>query len=268
MKLGEKIRLARLNAGMTQTELAGDFITRNMLSQIENGLAMPSLQTALYIADRLEIDAGLLFSDGNNMDVYFMTRKLPELKKLYTEGEIDKCIELFGDKNEMCDEAKFILSECHMKKAYALYSQGKLKLALKESDYAKNMVHHTVYPTESILLKSEMLEEMVDFVAPNIRPTKRNVEERVYLRSRFEKNSSCKTYYGMSAEAKILIEKCNYKKAGEILRDILKKEKGVDVPLIYTVYCDYEICCREQDDYENAYKSSQKAKMLFEQMQL
>ena len=105
MKLGEKIKAARLNAGMTQAELAGDFITRNMLSQIENGLAMPSLQTALYIADKLGLDAGILFSEGDNRDIYFLTRRLPELKKLYAEGDYDKCIELCADGAESCDEA-------------------------------------------------------------------------------------------------------------------------------------------------------------------
>ena len=45
MELGEKLRLARLEAGMTQRQLCGDEITRNMLSQIENGTARPSMRS-------------------------------------------------------------------------------------------------------------------------------------------------------------------------------------------------------------------------------
>ena len=37
MELGEKLRQARLEAGLTQRQLCGDQITRNMLSLIENG---------------------------------------------------------------------------------------------------------------------------------------------------------------------------------------------------------------------------------------
>ena len=37
MELGEKLRLARLEAGLSQRALCGDEITRNMLSRIENG---------------------------------------------------------------------------------------------------------------------------------------------------------------------------------------------------------------------------------------
>ena len=39
MELGEKLRQARLAAGLSQRQLCGDVITRNMLSQIESGAA-------------------------------------------------------------------------------------------------------------------------------------------------------------------------------------------------------------------------------------
>ena len=43
MELGEKLRLTRLEAGLSQRALCGDEITRNMLSRIENGAARPSM---------------------------------------------------------------------------------------------------------------------------------------------------------------------------------------------------------------------------------
>lgn len=53
MELGEKLRQARLEAGLSQRALCGDRITRNMLSQIENGSARPSMPTLAYLAGRL-----------------------------------------------------------------------------------------------------------------------------------------------------------------------------------------------------------------------
>ena len=53
MELGEKIRAARLEAGLSQRQLCGNVITRNMLSQIENGAARPSMDTLRYLAERL-----------------------------------------------------------------------------------------------------------------------------------------------------------------------------------------------------------------------
>ena len=42
MNLGEKIKKIRILRKKTQKELAGDKITRNMLSQIESGKARPN----------------------------------------------------------------------------------------------------------------------------------------------------------------------------------------------------------------------------------
>ena len=53
MTLGEKIRQARLEAGLSQRQLCGEMVTRNMLSQIENGTARPSMEKLAYFAARL-----------------------------------------------------------------------------------------------------------------------------------------------------------------------------------------------------------------------
>ncbi|MGN0999328.1 MAG: helix-turn-helix domain-containing protein [Faecousia sp.] len=53
MKLGQRIKQARLEAGLSQRQLCGEEITRNMLSQIENGSAKPSMTTLQYLAARL-----------------------------------------------------------------------------------------------------------------------------------------------------------------------------------------------------------------------
>ena len=54
MDLGTRLKQARLDAGLSQRQLCGDTITRNMLSQIENGSANPSMETLRYLAERLQ----------------------------------------------------------------------------------------------------------------------------------------------------------------------------------------------------------------------
>lgn len=54
MELGEKLRQARLEAGLSQRQLCGEEITRNMLSLIENGSARPSMKTLQLLASRLD----------------------------------------------------------------------------------------------------------------------------------------------------------------------------------------------------------------------
>ena len=53
MELGEKIRMARLEAGLSQRQLCGEEITRNMLSLIEHGSAKPSMKTLRYLSGQL-----------------------------------------------------------------------------------------------------------------------------------------------------------------------------------------------------------------------
>ena len=53
MTMGQRILHARLAAGMSQRELAGEEITRNMLSSLEHDAASPSIATLRYLARRL-----------------------------------------------------------------------------------------------------------------------------------------------------------------------------------------------------------------------
>lgn len=54
MELGQRIKAARLEKGLSQRQLCGDMITRNMLSLIENSSARPSMDTLSYLARQLE----------------------------------------------------------------------------------------------------------------------------------------------------------------------------------------------------------------------
>jgi len=83
MELGEKLRLARLEAGLSQRQLCGEEITRNMLSQIEHGTAKPSMKTLQYLAARLEKPVGYFLEDGVQPTNY----QLLEGIALLTEAE-------------------------------------------------------------------------------------------------------------------------------------------------------------------------------------
>lgn len=53
MTLGQRLRQARIAAGLSQRQLCGAAITRNQLSQLECDRAVPSLGTLSYLAGRL-----------------------------------------------------------------------------------------------------------------------------------------------------------------------------------------------------------------------
>ena len=53
MHIGERIKQARLEAGLSQRQLCGQRITRNMLSLIESGKARPGMDTLTFLAAQL-----------------------------------------------------------------------------------------------------------------------------------------------------------------------------------------------------------------------
>ena len=99
MELGEKLKRARLEAGLSQRALCGEEITRNMLSQIEHGTAKPSMATLRYLAQRLEKPVSW-FLDGQAeahsslIEAYDLLEKAGEAiregKEIYAEQLLNK----------------------------------------------------------------------------------------------------------------------------------------------------------------------------------
>ena len=76
MNIGEKIKNTRKVRKITQSELAGTFMTRNMVSRIENGAAKPSLDTLIYIAEVLSVPPAYLLSDDGDLFFYEKREKM------------------------------------------------------------------------------------------------------------------------------------------------------------------------------------------------
>lgn len=84
MTMGQRIRAARIDAGLSQRELAGEVITRNMLSSLEHDSASPSLATLRYLSDRLGRPIG-----------YFLGEDGPgEAVAAFRDGDWRRCLEL------------------------------------------------------------------------------------------------------------------------------------------------------------------------------
>lgn len=62
-KIGERLRKARLAAGLTQTQLAEPRYTKAYVSALENGLSRPSMAALNHFAGRLGISASQLIND-------------------------------------------------------------------------------------------------------------------------------------------------------------------------------------------------------------
>lgn len=90
MSLGEKLRQARLEAGLSQRALCGGEITRNMLSRIENGAAQPSMKTLQYLADQLGRPVSF-FLDEQSV-VSSNQAVMESARQLYDTGAFDRAM--------------------------------------------------------------------------------------------------------------------------------------------------------------------------------
>ena len=95
MELGEKLRQARLEAGLSQKQLCGGEITRNMLSLIEHGSAKPSMKTLQYLAGRLGKSVSYFLEEtavlSPNQQIMFTARQL------FDTGNFSGALEILED---------------------------------------------------------------------------------------------------------------------------------------------------------------------------
>ncbi len=109
--LGKKIKSLRLQKNMTQAALAGDTITRNMLSQIENGVALPSVSTIIELAKKLDTPIEYFFSENGELGDFKKLGAIAKIRKLYTLGDYAKCISRLEALGVSDDETEFIYAK-------------------------------------------------------------------------------------------------------------------------------------------------------------
>ena len=95
MTMGQRIRAARLEAGLSQRELAGEEMTRNMLSTLEHDGAKPSVSTLIYLSDKLCKPVGYFFGEiGLDPET---VEKLEKARKACFEEAYDRCLALLAE---------------------------------------------------------------------------------------------------------------------------------------------------------------------------
>ena len=92
MNLGEKIKAARLERHMTQKDVVGDYITRNMLSKIENGSATPSVKTLEYLAGALGLPAGYFMTESGGDEL--TPGCVADARAYFKQGQYEACIQV------------------------------------------------------------------------------------------------------------------------------------------------------------------------------
>ena len=144
MELGAKIKQARLDAGLSQRQLCGDTITRNMLSLIESGRAKPSMDTLQYLAGQLGKPMGYFLEEQAALP------ESQELKQLRL-ALAQQCISILDDASRK-DESWYLL-------------RGQIALSMGEYARAAELLKQAerVYPKLCLAALELCYRELGDF---------------------------------------------------------------------------------------------------------
>ena len=268
MELGEKIKQARLEAGLSQRQLCGDTVTRNMLSQIENGTARPSMDTLKVFAARLgktlsyflEEDAVL----SPNQQVMRKAREAFDSKSweavLENLKEFREPDDLFGRERDLLEAlATLELAEAVLEQGKDLWARQLMEeLKIPESGYCirelrrrRGLILGCIRPEE----RSKICRELPD------------MDQELRLRARDALDR------GDSIRSEQLLEAAEDKTAQEwnLLRGQTHLARGqftkaavcflrVEERYPEVCYPSLEACYRELGNYEKAYEYACKQK--------
>ena len=294
MNIGERIRELRISKLMTQADLAGDRITRNMLSCIENGSANPSLSTIVYIAGRLGVPAGFLLAEQGDEMAYRKMSNLSNIKKAYTTGDVQSCRSLcLSGCPEPDDEISLLLANCDLGIAVDEFWSGKLRSSCRFFDEALSYAEKTIYSTDAIEAEIRVYFRYMERISHTLYSDLLDEEKALSVKSNtilsryldalyaFDNadasvvqqlideltGSGENSFFKAHLQNKLLIADGNYKQAQKALQQLLQDS---NLPLnkieLYTVLEDLEICCRENEDYKNAYRFASEKVELLEQL--
>lgn len=152
-ELGRRLKEARLNKKLTQSEVVGDFITRNMLSQIESGAAMPSMKTLTYLSEQLSIPLSQLLDTPASSDA---AEDLNCAKRAFTAGNYPLAVTIAGRLElPFFDEANAIMARAHLALAQRYLKEREYASAAAQARLAAEKAQLGIYASRT--LRSEAL---------------------------------------------------------------------------------------------------------------
>jgi len=257
MELGEKLRQARLEAGLSQRQLCGEEITRNMLSLIENGSARPSMSTLKTLASRLGKPISF-FLDEDVLDSP-NEKVMAQLRTFWDRGETEKVFSLLGQyaAPDPVYDREFVLL-----RQLALLAQAEKAIGEQKLPYARSLLEQAeegqpVYCGEELGRKRALLWCRLDCAHVSKLP---GLDEELLLRAQdaWQRRDldRCEALLEASEDksgglwnllrGRCLEDKQDYQNAVRYLHGAEKAFPEETAPCL-------ERCYREMGDYKQAY---------------
>lgn len=151
--LGQRLKQARIEAGLSQRQLCGEEITRNMLSQIESEKARPSMQTLTYLAQKLGRPVSWFLEEeavsSPNQQIMAAARHS------YAQGQYLQCLEqleTYRDRDPLFDQEQWIL------RALSLLALARQAIRDGKTIYAQSLLEKAAQAGQQTLYYTPALE--------------------------------------------------------------------------------------------------------------
>lgn len=159
MDLGQRIKAARLEAGFSQRQLCAGVITRNMLSQIENGSARPSMDTLSHIARQLGKPVSFFLEEdavtSPNQEV------MEQARRAYRDGDypgVRTALEEYRQPDDTFDwEKSYLLTLSMLKLAEQALTENRIPYARRLLEEMAAEGENTPYYTAALEEKRQLL---------------------------------------------------------------------------------------------------------------
>ena len=255
MELGQKILQARLEAGLSQRQLCGDKITRNMLSQIEHGTAKPSMATLQYLASRLGKSVGHFLEEET---VSVNQSLIAQARRAFAGGDYAQArlvLESFQHPDETFDLAyRYLLAQSTLQVVRVAIDKGK-------TVYARQLLEALPvdgFPgleRQKLLLMGQLAKDGLPaivaqlpkldaelFLRARAALEEGNIDRGLVLLNAMEEKTPC----CFLIRGQLLVKKKDYAQAAQWLGKVEAVFPEETLPLL-------EQCYRELGDFQKAY---------------
>jgi tetratricopeptide (TPR) repeat protein len=141
-RLGERVRLLRVSAGLTQTQLAGDRFSKEYISQIERGKTRPTEATISWLAEQLGVDQAFLSFGVSTEERAKLEAQLERAEALSAAHSYEEAVEAYRAARPAVEETGVPAIEVRTLagEAWALQEPGHVREAIELLQKARGLV--------------------------------------------------------------------------------------------------------------------------------
>lgn len=247
-------------------------MTRNMLSRIETGDASPSLETLLFIAQKLKLPpAFFLCRDAKEEAEYTKTVRIKDAKRMLGTAQYKKCIDLCADLPADDDEVALMIVSSRVQLAIQMLDKGELTDALAQIENALGALHKTVYLYSEIQAQIHMIRILIESLSngippeissiPSLSPTFFSRDRFLYIIALSQKdfNTEClskDSIYRTHLEGRTALEAGDTDKALPLLEKAVNEH--AEAYMEYFALIDLEAASQATGDFKTAYVLAKK----------